>query len=641
MRLRTLRIQNFRSFEDETIELDPYTALVGPNGAGKSAALQALNVFFRNPAAAPVNLLSLSDEDFHHRDVSRPVRITLTFDGLSQDAQEDFKAYYRNGALVITALGTWNASTNTCEVTQRGSRMVMKAFAPFFEALSGKASAGDLKTIFAGLAKVYPDLPKASTKADMEAALREYETTHPNECELLDSDDQFYGWSKGENRLRKYLQWIYVPAVKDTSTEQDEGRATALGQLLERTVRSKVDFATTLESLRADVASKYGQMIEKEQEALTNIGVSLTKRIQAWTHTGTQIRVGWHYDPEKSITLSDPRARMSVGEDAFLGEVARLGHGLQRTVFVSLLQELAEEEGASGPTLLLGFEEPELYQHPPQARHMSNLLEELATKGTQVVLTTHSPYFVSGKGCEHIRMIRKSTDGKRSMASRVTHKDIAARLSTALKEKARTVSSTMASIEQIMQPSQNELYFAGVVVLVEGLEDVAFISTYLHLSNRWSEFRRHGCHFVIAAGKGPLSRPLAIAQGLGIPVFVVFDSDATANRTNPAAHIRDNGCILSLCGHQQADAMPEQPFWADNVVMWHSNICDVVRTEIGSKVWDAAEQNAKEECGFLDGVTRKNALLIAATLDGLYEKGIRSETLARLGDCILGFAERN
>lgn len=35
MKLSKLRIENFRSFKDETIHFDDYTCLVGANGAGK------------------------------------------------------------------------------------------------------------------------------------------------------------------------------------------------------------------------------------------------------------------------------------------------------------------------------------------------------------------------------------------------------------------------------------------------------------------------------------------------------------------------------------------------------------------------------------------------------------------------------
>ena len=639
MRLTEIKIKNFRSFEDETIVLDDYTCLVGPNGAGKSNVLQALNLFFRNTAAASVDLLKLSDEDFHHKNIERPVEVELKFEQLSPDAQEDFKAYYRSGKLIISAIAAWDPQAGCAEVKQYGSRFVMAAFAPYFAANENRAGAPELKGIYSELRRQFSDLPAVTTKGDMESALRAYEEGHLEQCELVSSPNQFYGWSKGENRLRKYLQWVYVPAVKDATTEQDEGRATALGQLLERTIRSKVNFQEPIDELRKDVANKYGQIIRKEQNVLDGLSDSLTRRIQEWTHSGTKIRLNWHYNPDKSFTVNEPLARLAVGEHDFLGELARLGHGLQRTVFVSLLQELAANEEGDMPTLLLGFEEPELYQHPPQSRHMASLLEELSTKNAQILLSTHSPYFVSGKGFENIRMIRKSADDRKSVTSQVTHKHISDSLGEALGEAPRSLTSTMAAIEQIMQPSQNELFFASVVVLVEGIEDVAYISTHLNLTGRWDEFRKHGCHFVIACGKQNLSRPLATAHGLGIPVFVVFDSDAEANRQNPENHPRDNRCILSLCGAHNADPMPHDTYWGDNVVMWHSNIADVVHSDFGQGGWDSSEHTAKREQGFLDGVKRKNSMLVAATLEVFYKQGKQSKTLEQLCARILEFAE--
>ena len=47
MKIESVRIENFRSFKDETILLDDYACFVGPNGAGKSTVINALNVFFR------------------------------------------------------------------------------------------------------------------------------------------------------------------------------------------------------------------------------------------------------------------------------------------------------------------------------------------------------------------------------------------------------------------------------------------------------------------------------------------------------------------------------------------------------------------------------------------------------------------
>ncbi len=99
MKLRELRIQNFRSFDDETIRFDDYTCFVGPNGGGKSNVLTALNVFFRNTSSSATDVINLTKEDFHFKDVSKPVRITVTFGDLSDEAAEKLKAYYRQEKL--------------------------------------------------------------------------------------------------------------------------------------------------------------------------------------------------------------------------------------------------------------------------------------------------------------------------------------------------------------------------------------------------------------------------------------------------------------------------------------------------------------------------------------------------------------
>ena len=61
----------------------------------------------------------------------------------------------------------------------------------------------------------------------MVTALRDFEAARPEECELIPSEDQFYGFSRGANRLAKHVQWVYVPAVKEATSEQVEARNSA------------------------------------------------------------------------------------------------------------------------------------------------------------------------------------------------------------------------------------------------------------------------------------------------------------------------------------------------------------------------------------------------------------------------------
>jgi len=637
MKIEKIRIENFRSFEDETIVLDNYNCFVGSNGSGKSTVLSALNVFFRNTSVG-TNITNMTEEDFHNRNTDKQIAVTVWFVDLCESAKEELSAYVRQDRLIVSAKAKWCEISKSATVDQFGSRLINKDFAVYFEADKAKESAANLKEIYADICKKYSDLPSVKTKGDMLSALRTYEEEHPETCELSESNDQFYGFSKGGDKLAKYCQWVYIPAVKDASDEQQESRGTALGELLQRTIRTKVSFDENLQALRDETVSKYQDILDGQTTALAEVSSLLGERLKDWSHPGANVDLYWHNDPSKSVVLNDPLARIRVGEGGFLGELQRLGHGLQRSFIVSLLHELSSSEGVEGPTLVLGFEEPELYQHPPQARHLSSLLEALSTGNTQVILTTHSPYFVSGKGFESVRMfLRGQPDGATKVTS-LGYDELSKLLAEALGCDPVSPTSIMAAVEQILQPSQNEMFFTKVPVLVEGVEDVAYIATYLQLKGKWSEFRKYGCHFIVANGKGPMSRPLAIAKGLNIPVFTVFDGDN--HKEKKERNYLDNKCLLGLAGHTDIDNKSEEPIFEDNFVMWGSTIGNVVKAEIGEESWGNSDAKVRDDFGFTDGVKGKNSLLITAILEDLWASGNRSESLEKLCDAIIDHASK-
>ncbi len=292
MRLTKIRIQNFRSFVDQTIDFSALTVFVGPNGAGKSNVLNALNIFFRTRANTFSDKWILKDEDFHRKVTGTPITITLTFTDLSKEAQEDFKAYYRNNELIISAKATWSDELGGAEVRHCGSRMGIKDFADFFKAMDDDATAQELKAIFARLRSSIPNLPTANTKPAMEEALRNHEGSHPEMCVAIESNDQFYGWTKGSNLLAKYIQWVYIPAVKDAALEQDESKGSALGSLLARTIRSKINFEEPLGNLKREIEEKYKGLLT-EKKAVFNSGSRHVVRDE-----GSVRRLGQRAEPE-------------------------------------------------------------------------------------------------------------------------------------------------------------------------------------------------------------------------------------------------------------------------------------------------------------------------------------------------------
>ena len=636
MYLKTLRIKNFRSYVDTTLRLNQYNCFVGPNGAGKSSILSALNILFRD-VSNPTGVTALGAEDFHLRNTGEPIEITASFAGLSDDAKADLGEYHRQGELTITARAEWNAENRRAEVRQYGSRLVMPQLSPYFEAEHGGARVADLIPIYDELRRSIPDLPTIRTKVGMTSALREYEESHRELCQLLESTDQFYGWSKGANRLARHVQWVYIPAVKHATEEESEGRNSALGALLQRTIRTQVDFHGPTATLKRQLERQYQDLIARNQGVLTDLSQRIQARLREWSHPGVSVSVDWSIDPERGIVLQEPVARATLGEGTFHGELARLGHGLQRSFIVALLTELAATHDNLQPSLILGFEEPELYQHPPQARHLANVLEEVASGGGQVLVATHSPYFVSGHGFESIRLTRKRTDTGISNVTSLTHDELSALLAAAFGETPLPASEMMARVEQVMQPSLSGMFFSCMPVLVEGIEDVAFIATQLHLRGQWTEFRRIGGHLVVCAGKTNVSRPLAMAKGLGIPTFLVFDSDS-ADTDNEPNHRRHNACILRLAGFGDVDPWPDGTIWKDRLVMCSPNLATLICTDVGSDTWGEAKEAAKRTLGITGQLSRKNTLWISATLEELHGRGIAIPSLDRICDSILEYA---
>ena len=126
----------------------------------------------------------------------------------------------------------------------------MAEFKPFFKALGDNAKVPELKALYENLRAALHELLSPGTKDSMVQSLRDYEGKNVEKLVLIPSEDQFYGISKGTNRLEKFIQWVHIPAVKRVTDEQMEGKNTALGKLLARTVRAKVNFSEKVKALR-------------------------------------------------------------------------------------------------------------------------------------------------------------------------------------------------------------------------------------------------------------------------------------------------------------------------------------------------------------------------------------------------------
>lgn len=636
MKIESVRIENFRGFKDETVEIDDYSCFVGPNGAGKSTILAALNVFFRQYKDSKTDLSKLSADDFHHRDVSNPIKITVTFKELSDKAKADLSDYVRQDKLIVSSVAKYDANAERAEVKQYGNRLGIDDFREYFEQDKSGASAGDLKTTFGMLREKFSEIATAKTKGDMADALRAFESANPDKCTLIPSEDQFYGASKGSSRLSPHLQWVFVAASKDMVEESQETKNSALGQLLARTIRSRVNFAEKFETLRSGIRSQYQEILDTEQSVLNDLSISLELKLKDWSHPEASAKVLWKQDPDKSVKIEEPWAYILLGEKGFEGELARFGHGMQRSYMLTLLQELAGSNDATAPTLIMAIEEPELYQHPPQARYLAEVLHDLSGNGAQVLVCSHSPLFVPGDNFEAVRVVRDAGSPRASFVSRLKYDELSETLRAA-DQKHLKESGMLAKLYPTLNPTTSEMFFCKTLILTEGHEDIAYIAASLALTGKMTEFRKFGCHMVAVGGKSELIKPIAMAKLLKIPVFVIADADT--NKTNESEitrHKKDNRSILALLGYGSESEWPTETICKDDLTLWKENLTDHIAEELGAEwqrhfdVSRAHYDNAPD--------LKKNPLAISRALESAWNGNIRSVSLGALTDRIVTFA---
>ena len=638
MKIESVRIENFRGFREETVYLDDYSCLVGPNGAGKSTILTALNVFFRQYKDSKTDLSKLSVDDFHHKNVKDPIKITVTFCDLTDKAKSDLADYVRQDKLIVSAVAKYDAGSERAEVQQFGNRLGMEDFREYFAADKRGESAAALKDIYAKLKIKYSGLEDAKTKQAMAEALQSFEANHSSLCMLLPSEDQFYGATKGANRLAPHLQWVFVPAVKDITEESQESKTSGLGQLLARTVRSKVDFSTKVTKLRDALRKEYQTMLDAEQSVLDGLSGSIEMKLKNWAHPAVTAKVLWTQDADRSVKVDEPWAFIRIGERGFEGELARFGHGMQRSFMLTLLQELAGTSGQSAPTLILAIEEPELYQHPPQARYLAEVLHDLSSGNSQIIVCSHSPLFIPGDDFESVRVVRDSGIPSSSSVTQLSYRDLANTLHMAgqqlLKEQ-----GMLAKLYPSLNPVLNEMFFCRVLLLVEGIEDVAHLSSYISLLDLMPRFRKCGCHVVPVGGKSEIVKPLAMAKQLDIPVFVIIDADTdTVKAEHIAKHRQDNKAILSLMGYGAESEWPMNDTWKSDFVMWKHNLTKLVESEIGVN-WPIHVNTAATHYGQPGGL-KKNPLAISRALEAAWKHGEKSASLERLSRDVVVFAEQ-
>jgi len=252
-------------------------------------------------------------------------------------------------------------------------------------------------------------------------------------------------------------------------------------------------------------------------------------------------------------------------------------------------------------------------------------------------VTTHSPLFVDGDGFENTRLVRRINTQNGTKVSGLTYPNLCNRIRVAMGEDPqRRIEGLIAKIHQVLQPGIAEMFFTRVPILVEGLEDISYITTELHLLGLWAEFRRLGCHLIPVNGKNNLIQPLAIGIELGMPIFAMFDADGDITRPDHRIkHEKENLAMIRLLGAGCA-TFPVGNIWGQNFIIWQTNISEVVKADFGTN-YDRLTEAARQNYSF-EGGLEKNDLFIADWLTTAHAEHLQSPSLERVCRSIINYA---
>ncbi|WAL96894.1 ATP-dependent nuclease [Streptomyces sp. Je 1-369] len=245
-------------------------------------------------------------------------------------------------------------------------------------------------------------------------------------------------------RVAPFLSALLVSRVDRSQANEQLGEIEENAHLARQDVHARV-YGPVLDEVAAALSAEVGKFT-------TGREVVVTPTVQAPRLARTAFRV----------SIRDGAARTSVH---------RQGHGFQRALIIAALTYLADRRRpADGMrTLCLAVEEPELFQHPPQARTFAKVLRELVSASpqgrTQVMYPTHNPVFIDPKGYHQIRRFcRAAGDGHPvTEVWQAVEEDLCTALDGMVSQKV-----IRSRTEGTLSGALADGFFAHAVVLVEG-----------------------------------------------------------------------------------------------------------------------------------------------------------------------------
>jgi putative ATP-dependent endonuclease of OLD family len=548
MRLYRFEIRNFKCIGYACLEWGNLIVLIGENNAGKSSVLSAIAAFLSGSSIKDHSLFRR-----HQTDDANAIELIGHFDGLTDEERNQVAVRGRmDGDRWVLKKRYW------LEPGEDGEAGGWKEQLYSFSGLEQFAGWPDPDNTWAAFPADYQPIidplsnrgarPNAASRESLKAAVREQ---RPDLVVLgaagwVPNPGGGGNWKSNANSILPRA--ILVRAVQEASDETNAKDGSTYGKLVNLIVERSLshrqemtDLQVALDNVlalfRPDPANPQRQA-QEVRDLQNRINQSLNEVVGGEVLIRTEApELRTMVLPSTSLVIHDAQAGIET-------EVGHQGHGLQRTLVITLLQLLADAQahgawpagvGLQRGTILL-IEEPELYLHPQMERLMRDALYRLATQpGTQVACCTHSPVFLDiAANYRAIVLMSKTAQGD-AAGHQVTHDLFPGVPNQSDKQRLNTVAR--------FDPTVNELFFAKRVVLMEEFSAIAAFERAAELMGLFERHKRlrREVALVDCNGKSNVPAFQRVLNAFNIPYRVLHDADPG----NPAEQA-NNQKILNL-----------------------------------------------------------------------------------------------
>lgn len=556
MRLRRFSIVNFKALKHLEFDWEDLLVLIGENNCGKSCVLSALSLFLSGGAVRDTLLFHR-----HLTDENNAIEFTGYFDQLTPEELNEtaVKGRTHQGEWILKKK-FWLENSTAADGEEKSSwkEQLYSYSAPevFTEWPSPDTTWASFGPEYQPLIAKIPGAPNRPNAGNRELLKQIVREDRPD---LVTSGTPSWvpnpggggNWKSNANSILP--RCIFIRAVQEATEESVSKDASTYGKLVNLIVESQLSqrqelidlqnaMQRVLELFSPDPEHPERQAAEiRELEAKINAGLRDV--------IGGEAKIRTEAPDISSLLLPNTELVVRDGTFEIDTKVGHQGHGLQRTLVMTLLQLLAEaQEVAVGtPTtrraVALIVEEPELFMHPQMERRVRDLLYRISGQPSfQVACCTHSPVFIDiANRHKSILKISKEADGTVS-AKQVTGEIFVGYPDEVERQKLLAVSR--------FNPSVNELFFAREVVILEELTAVAAFERAAEVSGLFARHpeKRRGVSIIETNGKGNIPAFQKVLNAFDIPYRVVYDEDRTNN-----GELANNLRIVALSGNPPAN----------------------------------------------------------------------------------------